>query len=169
MEKLQTTANAEILTSRLASLIDAGRLGAARPLLAAVRRLAPSSPRLAELAARLAMREGRFDLAQAELDEAVAQAPENAGLRKCRADLRMQMDDKEGAAADAAEAVILDSSDPAAKAMLGILMLELKRPDGCRRLPRRGGYRRPDKSPLSRRSRRGAGSQRRRRCGTCPR
>ena len=52
MEKLQTTADTEILTARLASLIDAGRLGAARPLLAAVRRLAPPSPMLAELAAR---------------------------------------------------------------------------------------------------------------------
>lgn len=129
MDTLQTTASAEILTARLASLIDAGRLGAARPLLSAVRRLAAPSPKLAELAARLAMHEGRFDLAQTELDEAVAQAPEHVGLRKCRADLRMQMDDKEGAAADAAEAVILDSSDPAAKAVLGILMLELKRPE----------------------------------------
>jgi predicted TPR repeat methyltransferase len=129
MDKLQTTASADILTARLAALIDAGRLGAARPLLSAVRRLTPPSPALAELAARLAMREGRFDLAQTELDEAVAQAPENVGLRKCRADLRMQMDDNAGAAADAAEAVFLDSSDAAAKAVLGILMLELKRPE----------------------------------------
>jgi predicted TPR repeat methyltransferase len=127
MEKLQTTASADLLTGRLASLIDAGRLGAARPLLSAVRQLSSPSPRLAELAARLAMREGRLDLAQTELDEAVAQAPEHIGLRKCRADLRMQMNDREGAAADAAEAVILDSSDPVAKALLGILMLELGR------------------------------------------
>ena len=127
MENLQTTASAELLTARLASLIDAGRLGAARPLLSAVRRLSGPSSRLAELAARLAMREGRLDLAQTELDEAVAQAPEHIGLRKCRADLRMQMNDKEGAATDAAEAVILDSSDPAAKAVPGILMLELGR------------------------------------------
>ncbi len=54
--------------------------------------------------------------------------PDHAGLRKCRAELRLQMDDSEGAAADAAEAVILDNDDPAAKALLGILMLELKRP-----------------------------------------
>jgi predicted TPR repeat methyltransferase len=128
MEQLQTTANADALTARLATLIEAGRLGAARPLLSAVRRLAPPSPRLAELAARLAMHEGRFDLAQAELDEAVTQAPENADLRKCRADLRMQMGDREGAAVDAAEAVILDRGDPVAKALLGVLMLELGRP-----------------------------------------
>jgi predicted TPR repeat methyltransferase len=128
MEKLQTTANAEALTARLASLIDANRLGAARPLLSAVRRLAPPSPRLAELASRLAMREGRLDLAKTELDEAVTQAPGNASLRKCRADLRMQMGDKEGAAKDAAEAVVLDRDDPVAKALLGVLMLELRRP-----------------------------------------
>jgi predicted TPR repeat methyltransferase len=128
MEQLQTTANTEALTARLAALIDAGRLGAARPLLLAVRRLAPPSPRLSELAARLAMHEGRLDLAQTELDEAVVQAPEHTGLRICRADLRMQMGDREGAAVDAAEAVILDRSDPVAKALLGALMLELGRP-----------------------------------------
>jgi predicted TPR repeat methyltransferase len=128
MEKLQTTASADFLTSRLASLIDAGRLDAARPLLAAVRRLEPSSQRLMMLSARLSMREKRFDLARTELDEGVTRWPEHAGLRKFRADLRMQLDDPEGAAADAAEAVILDGRDPAAKALLGILMLELKRP-----------------------------------------
>jgi predicted TPR repeat methyltransferase len=128
MDKLQTTANVEILTARLASLIDADRLGAARPLLSAVRRLAAPSPGLAELAARLAMREGHLELARTELDVAVEQSPEHVGLRKCRADLRMQMDDTEGAAADAAEAVILDRGDPSAKAVLGILMLELNRP-----------------------------------------
>jgi hypothetical protein len=82
MQKLQTTANADLLTSRLLSLIDAGRLGAARPLLAAVRRLEPSSLRLAMLSARLAMCEKRFDLAQEELDEGVARWPDHAGLRK---------------------------------------------------------------------------------------
>jgi predicted TPR repeat methyltransferase len=128
MDKLQATGNAEILTARLASLIDADRLGAARPLLSAVRRLTPPSPRLTVLSARLSMREGRFDLAQTELDAAVVDAPMDIDLRKCRADLRMQMDDKEGAAADAAEAVILDRNDPAAKAVLGMLMLELGRP-----------------------------------------
>jgi predicted TPR repeat methyltransferase len=40
----------------------------------------------------------------------------------------MQMDDKDGATADAADAVILDNADPAAKALLGVLMLELGRP-----------------------------------------
>src|SRR6266496_3950559 len=40
----------------------------------------------------------------------------------------MQLDDKEGATADAADAVILDNGDPAAKALLGVLMLEFRRP-----------------------------------------
>ena len=81
MEKLQTRSMPMLLTSRLASLIDAGRLGAARPLLAAVRRIEPpSSLRLAMLSARLAMREKRFDLAQAELD-----AARGAVARTCRA------------------------------------------------------------------------------------
>lgn len=129
MEKLLTTANADLLTSRIASLIDADRLDAARPLLAAARRLEPVSLRMSMLASRLAMREKRFDLAQEELNQGVERWPEHAGLRKCRANLRMQMDDREGAARDAAEAVILDGGDPASKALLGMLMLELERPE----------------------------------------
>jgi predicted TPR repeat methyltransferase len=128
MENLTATASTDALTTRIAALISTGRFAVARPLLAAVRHSAPPSPILAELAARLALREGRFDLAREELDAAVAQHPNHANLRKCRADLRMRMNDKQGAVGDAAEAVILDSSDPAAKALLGILMLELGRP-----------------------------------------
>jgi predicted TPR repeat methyltransferase len=128
MEQLQTSANVEVLTARLASLIEANRLGAARPLLSAVRRLSSPSPYLTELAAHLAMREKRPELAQQELDDAVVQAPEHSGLRRCRANLRRQMGDIEGAARDAAEAVILDRSDNSAKALLGVLMLELRCP-----------------------------------------
>jgi len=127
MHELQSTTDAEALTTRIAALIDAGRLGAARPLLAAVRRLAPPSPRLAELAALLALHEGRFDVARQELDTAVAAAPDHARLRICRADLRRQMGDGAGAAEDAAEAVILDRNDPVAKALLGVLLLEFDR------------------------------------------
>lgn len=127
MPELQTV-DVEALTTRIASLIDAGRTGAARPLLVAARRLAPPSPLLALLAAVLAMREDRTDLAQSELDAAIAQTPDHAGLRKCRAELRHRMNDKAGAAADAAEAVVLDRRDPSAKALLGVLLLELGRP-----------------------------------------
>jgi predicted TPR repeat methyltransferase/thioredoxin-like negative regulator of GroEL len=128
MEKLEATADTDALTARISALIDAGRSAAARPLLAAVRRGAPSSPRLAELASRLALHDGRADLALLELNEAVARNPEHAGLRKSRATVHMQMNDKERAAVDAADAVILDNDDPAAKALLGVAMLELERP-----------------------------------------
>jgi predicted Zn-dependent protease len=50
-------------------------------------------------------------------------------LRLCRADLRQRTDDKVGALADAAEAVILDRSNPAAKALLGVMLLEHNRPE----------------------------------------
>jgi hypothetical protein len=53
---LQISVDAESLTRRVAELIDTGRIGAARPLLAAARRMAPPSPRLAELSALLALR-----------------------------------------------------------------------------------------------------------------
>jgi len=129
MEQLQATADAAALTARIAALLDASRPAAARHLLSAVRRLVPASPAIAELAARVAASEGRLEQALAELDAAVAQYPEHAGLRKCRADLRQQAGDAVGALGDAAEAVILDRTDPAAKALLGVLLLEHHRTD----------------------------------------
>ncbi len=127
MEELRATADAASLTARVAALIERGRFGAARPLLAAARRLGPPTPRLAELSALLALHEGRLDVALAELDAAVAADPAHAGLRKCRADLRRQTGDRDGAMADAAEAVLLDRDDPAGKALLGVLLLERDR------------------------------------------
>jgi predicted TPR repeat methyltransferase len=124
MEQLRATADATALTARVLALLEANRLAAARQLLAAVRRLAPPSPAVAELAARIAAREGSPQAALDELDDAVAQFPDHAGLRKCRADLRLQTEDAIGALADAAEAVVLDRFDPAAKALLGIVLLQ---------------------------------------------
>ncbi len=72
MPEPQETVDASALTARIARLIDAGRTGAARPLLVAARRIAQPSPVLPLLAARLAMREGRLDLALSELDAAIA-------------------------------------------------------------------------------------------------
>ena len=129
MQPLQATADATALTAHIAALIDANRPAAARHLLSAVRRLVPASPAIAELVARVATSEGRPEQALAELDAAVSRDPEHAGLRKCRADLRLQTGDPVGALTDAAEAVILDRTDPAAKALLGILLLEHHRAD----------------------------------------
>ena len=129
MEQLQATADVGALTARILALLEANCLGAARQLLSAVRRLAPPSPVIAELAAHIAAREGCPQQALDELDDAVAQFPDHAGLRLCRADLRQRTDDKVGALADAAEAVILDRSDPAAKALLGVLLLGHYRPE----------------------------------------
>jgi predicted TPR repeat methyltransferase len=129
MEQLHATADAAALTARVSALIDANRPAAARHLLSAVRRLVPPSPAIAELAARVAMGEGRSEQALVELDAAVLLHPDHAGLRKCRADLRLRLDDTAGALADAAEAVILDRADPAAKALLGVLLLEHGRAD----------------------------------------
>src|SRR5690349_17052687 len=103
MSGLQETIDVNALTARIARLIDGGRVGAARPLLAAARRIAPASPPLSLLAARLEMGEGRLNLAKTELDSAIAETPNDPALRKCRAELRQRMGDKTGAAADAAE------------------------------------------------------------------
>jgi predicted TPR repeat methyltransferase len=128
MSALLATAGLESLTERVGRLLEAGRTGAARPLLAAARRLSPADPDLAEFAARLALQEGGLEEAQQVLDPAVAIAPEHPGLRKCRAEVRRYLGDIEGATRDAAEAVLCEPSDPVAKALLGMLMLELGRP-----------------------------------------
>ena len=117
--------DASALLARTRTLIDAGRLVAARPLLAALGRLDPSPARLAELTARLMMREGRAVPALEVLDAAIPHAEADANLRKLRADVRLQTGDLPGAAADAAEAVTLDRTDPDAKALLGTLLIEL--------------------------------------------
>jgi Flp pilus assembly protein TadD len=127
MQKLHAAANAEALTNRAAQLVAAGRIGAARPLLAAARLLAPGSIGVADISARLALRADTPEEAAIEIDQAVQAAPAHAGLRKRRSELRRRAGDIEGAARDAAEAVVLDRKDPAAKALLGVLLLELGR------------------------------------------
>jgi predicted TPR repeat methyltransferase len=127
MNLIHVTADAEALCRRAAQLIDAGRLDTARPLLAAARALAPSSSELVLASARLNLGAGNWVQALQELDGGITNAPEHAGLRKCRADLRQRMGDFEGAARDAAEAVIADRNDPHAAAVLGAAMLDLGR------------------------------------------
>lgn len=128
METLVTTANAEALTERVAALLSANRPTAARHLMSAVRRLAPPSPQIAELAARIALAEGALDQALDELNTAVVQFPADASLRKRRADTLLRKGYPQASLADAAEAVVLDRSDPTSKALLGVLLLEVGRP-----------------------------------------
>jgi predicted TPR repeat methyltransferase/thioredoxin-like negative regulator of GroEL len=127
MDSIHVTADADSLHARAAQLIKAGRFGAAKPLFAAAQALAPPSPELTLTGARIAMGLGAWDEAMIQLDSGIADAPTHAGLRKCRADVRRRMGDREGAARDAAEAVINDPADPKAKAILGSAMLNLDR------------------------------------------
>ncbi len=87
---------------------------------------------MASLAARLEMREGRPAASVAALGQAIAVAP-RSDLFMLRADARHQLGDLAGAVADAAEAVIHDRHNPAAKALLGILMTELGHPEDAAR------------------------------------
>ena len=128
MDAIKATFDPETLISRVEQLIDSNQLRAARPLLAAVRRISKPNANLAQLSARLSLRDGALEEARRGLDEAIHETPDHPGLRKCRADLRQRLGDWDGAARDAAEAVILDRFDPRAKALLGAIMIELGRP-----------------------------------------
>jgi predicted TPR repeat methyltransferase len=128
MDLLDATADPDVLTQRADELLGAQRIGAARALLAAAQRLAPDGRPMASLAARIEMRAGNPSASIAALGQAIAVGP-RAELFMLRADARRQLGDIAGAATDAAEAVIHDRNDPAAKALLGVLMLELGRYD----------------------------------------
>ncbi len=127
MDTISVTADAGTLCRRAAQFVDAGRLAAAQPLLAAARALGPPSAELAIVGARIALASAAHKQALPELDRAIEAEPSHAGLRKCRADVRQAAGDLEGATRDAAEAVIIDPDDPLAKAMLGEALLNLGR------------------------------------------
>jgi predicted TPR repeat methyltransferase len=113
------------LLRRAEELIAAGRLSAARPLLAALQKRGAPAADCAWLAARIALQEGRPAEARAILDPAIAQALGHTGLRKVRAQMLSELGDFGEAARDAAEAIIADPTDPQAKALLGGMMLAL--------------------------------------------
>lgn len=117
------------LMRRIREMLAGGRINAARPLIGALRRLAPPAAQLAELEARALLVEGNVAAALAQLDEGVARDPDAVALRMFRCEVRMQAQDAAGAAGDAAEAVILDARNPRAKALLGVVMLELGHAD----------------------------------------
>jgi hypothetical protein len=64
MELLHATTVPSALLERVGALIDAGRCGAAGPLLAAARQVGGASPELSVLAARLAEGQGEIALAR---------------------------------------------------------------------------------------------------------
>jgi Flp pilus assembly protein TadD len=124
---MQAQLTPENLVGRINDYIASGRTGPAKALLSALRRLAPGTPFVSEVAARLAILQGDLQAAQTELDAALSSCPDDAALRRCRADLRHRLGDLIGAAGDAAEAVIAAPKEPTGKAILGILMMELGR------------------------------------------
>jgi len=123
-----TRPNSTHLAGRVREMIQHGRVNAARPLLAALRKVTAPSAELDELTGLLLLREGRVSDALAELDLAIGKSPAVVGLRICRAEARMQLNDFAAAAADAAEAVILAPSAVQAKALLGVILIEMGRP-----------------------------------------
>ena len=124
------TPDAAALCQRIVALIEAGRIGAARPLLAAVKAMTPDgAPEIVLLSAQIAVCEGDCDGALRQLSAAIARSPAEPRLRKCRADAHQRAGNAQAAARDAAEAVVLDRGDAEAKALLGSALLTL----GCTR------------------------------------
>jgi predicted TPR repeat methyltransferase len=115
------------LSGRTEALISAGRVMAARPLLAALRRADADDPALDILQARLLSREGRVAEAIDHLDDAVARHADDVALLLCRSELLLGVGEVNRAAGDAAAAVIADRRDPRAKAALGIVLLRMER------------------------------------------
>jgi predicted TPR repeat methyltransferase/thioredoxin-like negative regulator of GroEL len=114
-----------VLVRSAHEMIRGGRIHAARALLNALARTGTPQQDMAEIEATLLLREGRPAEALPVLSRAIAAAPDRAALYLCRADARMQINDAAGAASDAADAVVLDRSSHAAKAMLGVALIEL--------------------------------------------
>ncbi|MBV8093529.1 MAG: methyltransferase domain-containing protein [Acetobacteraceae bacterium] len=125
MNQNAAPADAGLLVARATEMIKAGRFGAARPIVAALQRLIPGTADAALLAAKIAIQDGRPADARRLLDDAIDAAPENTELRKARAEVLTELGQLPEAAMDAAEAVICDHTDPAAKALLGYALLRL--------------------------------------------
>jgi predicted TPR repeat methyltransferase len=126
MENIEHTVDRDALIARVEQLIRHGGSRGTRPLLASSQIIVPASLSLAE---RFALSDGAFDTTEVELDQALRAAPGDPGLRKCRAELRRQHGDLEGAVRDAAEAVMLDRTTPSYKALLGDLLSAIGRSD----------------------------------------
>ena len=124
MESILASPDVSSLLESARDMLGAGRLNAARPLLAALERIAPGSPDVAELAGMLAAAENRLPEAIAALERVATARPEDAELRLRLAGVRHRAGDLAGALRAAADAVIAEPQDAAAKALLGLLLLE---------------------------------------------
>ncbi len=116
-----------MLSRRARHLVQAGRMSAAKPLIAALVRVAPDLAEGKELQARVLHFDGRTAEAEALLGAAIAASPDAPALRLCRAEFRLQNREYLGGADDAAAAVIADPSQAAPKALLGVALIELGR------------------------------------------
>ena len=121
------TVEPAVLATQALDHLRAGRLGVAESLLVAARAANPTSVDLIIMASRLAAARESPDQALPGLDLAIESTPTDSGLRKCRAELRLQTGNIVGAAQDAADAVVRDEDDAEAKAILGLTLLELDR------------------------------------------
>ena len=115
------------LAAKARALLDQGRPGAARPLIAALRPAGAEDAVAAEMEARLLFAQGRPREAVAVLDAGLEETGSSLALHLTRAELRLLVGDVVGAASDAAEAVILARDNATAKALLGRALLQLGR------------------------------------------
>jgi predicted TPR repeat methyltransferase len=127
MSQLQSNASSTLLR-HAGECLRAGRLGAARAVVAALRRCDDAPAGLDETEARLCLAEGHAAEAIALLDGVLA-ADGGSELLLLRAEARAVAGDLATAAADAAQALLDSPQDARAKAMLGVLMIELGRLD----------------------------------------
>lgn len=125
---MQTTTQdrlASTLVQQANRLLASGRFDAARTVVAALRHSTAAAPDADQIEARLCMAEGHLPDAIRLLDCAIGRTPASPALHLLRAEARSRLDDHSGAAADAAEATVLAPEDSRARAMLGLIMIEL--------------------------------------------
>ena len=116
---------ASTLIQQANRLFTSGRFDASRMVIAALRRSTAATSDADHIEARLCIAEGRLPDALRLLDGAIGRTPASPALHLLRAEARSRLDDHAGAAADAAEATLLAPEDSHAKAMLGLIMIEL--------------------------------------------
>jgi tetratricopeptide (TPR) repeat protein len=121
----------EIVASRIAALLAEGRLGAVKPLLAALEKLAPEYPDLALLRAGYWCQMQDIPQALAVLGAAIDRQPANAGIWLRRAEICYAQADYANAAQNAAEAVLLAPGLARAKSVLGLALFQLAQFDAA--------------------------------------